>query len=170
MLVPNNDVRLHPQTLRLLLQAIHNYGNALFVSAVNAGRATEPYEWDLASRGGPDYSCFLISKECFEKYPFDPELTYCSDLDHHRRILLAGEGDRIFSVNVPYHHLASQTIKTLPEEKARVYREQADAHRAYYSRKWGGGCNAETFAEPFGKAGDQCVTTSFLFDQVRAKW
>lgn len=170
VLVANNDVRLHPRTVGYLLEALIR-GTQLFISAVNAGGIPEPYDFDLHMKGGPDYSCFLISRECFEKYPFDPELTYCSDLDQHRRILLAGEGDRIFSVNVPYHHLASRTIADLPEEKSRVYREAADAHRAYYARKWGGGVNEETFSEPWGKAvRDRSVTTPDLFNQVRAKW
>lgn len=174
VLVQNNDTHLHPQTLLLLLTSMGGEDGKpqpFFVSAVNAGGIPEPYDFDLHMKGGPDYSCFLISKECFEKYPFDPELTYCSDLDQHRRILLAGEGDRIFSVNVPYHHLASRTIADLPEEKSRVYREAADAHRAYYARKWGGPVNAETLTHPFDPESKQDhVTTPELFDVVRAKW
>src|SRR5882672_1942303 len=80
VLVPNNDCRIHPMTLHLLQTAMaeevwSDRPRPLFISAVNAGSIPEPYAWDLTSRGGPDYSCFLISKECFEKYPFDPELT-----------------------------------------------------------------------------------------------
>lgn len=159
-LVVNNDLRLPRQLLEHLHRAMDETG-ALFTSAINvmdASRfgkgdwASNAEEWvggelpfpDLSSRGGPDYSCFLISRECHERFPFDDRFTYCNDLDHHRRVMLAGEGRRIFSVCVPYLHFASQTIRRRPE-LAKV----ADQHRAIYAEKWGGGVNAETFLEPY---------------------
>jgi hypothetical protein len=175
-LVVNNDVRLHPQTLSLLSR-YRGVKDALFVSAVGVTEdqwPTDTEKWS-GTRGGPDYSCFLISKECHERFPFDPELTYCNDLDHHRRIMLAGEGERIFSVNVPYLHYASKTLEELKDRgKAKRLAEAADAHRAYYARKWGGGPNEETWAQPLlppGSAPDtRDVRTSTLFEEVRKGW
>jgi len=172
VLVVNNDVRLHPRTVHLLGAALLGGGEEppFFVSAVNAGGIADPYEWDLSMKGGPDFSCFMVTREFFEKYPFDPELTYAGDLDTHRRVLLAGDGDKMYSVNVPYHHLASQTLKQLPPEKAQIYHAQADAHRAYYARKWGGPVNLEKWRVPFSGEDEEGITTPELFDAVRAKW
>lgn len=148
-LVMNNDARIHPDTYKTLRKVLV-HSSALMVTAVNVGKVPEelPTSFDLASTGGPDYSCFLISKECHEKYPFDPAFTYLGDLDHHRRIMLAGEGHRIFSVPVGYHHLASQTIKR-SEIAAKRHAEVHPFHQATYQAKWGGPPNDETYWEPF---------------------
>jgi hypothetical protein len=149
-LVPNNDVRLNPRTLELLLQGMAE-SQGLFVSAVNTGSLPEPYEFSLTERGGPDFSCFLISKECHQKYRFDDNLTYCNDLDMHRRMMLGGDGKRIFSLLVPYQHLegGSATIKKSNPERSRIYQHTAQLHREYYARKWGGGVNEERYLRPF---------------------
>lgn len=149
-LVVNNDVRLPRTTLEHLERAMTETG-ALFVSAVNVGEDS----WllldgdkiavpDFASRGGPDYSCFLISREGHQRFPFDPQFTYCGDLDHHRRIMLAGEGKRIFSVCVPYLHFASRTVVRHPRLAL-----AAEEHRRRYAEKWGGPVNEEVFTEPY---------------------
>ena len=83
-LVVNNDLRLHRQTveyLRRILQREH----ALFVSAVgvtaeqfDSARVYSDYDFFdahsdredagfLLSRGGPDFSCSLISRACHER-------------------------------------------------------------------------------------------------------
>ncbi len=169
-LVVNNDVRLHEHTLLTLWEVMQNE-RALFVSAVGVREeqfdpgikrmgwwSAPPVEentaglnWlDAAPRGGPDYSCFLISKECHEQFPFDPELTYHGDNDHHRRVKLAGEGERIFSVNVPYLHYGSATVNRSPEAREEGHRVFA-AHKDYYARKWGGAVGEERFETPFGE-------------------
>ena len=169
-LVVNNDVRLHRGTHAALKSALWHC-SALFVSAVGVTEEqfdpgtnhelmfnemphpdpdpAEPQTRVGMPRGGPDYSCFLISKECHEQFPFDPELTYFGDNDHHRSLKLAGEGERIFSVNIPYLHFSSATINRSPEAKAegdRAFR----AHKDYYIRKWGGAVGEESFETPFG--------------------
>jgi hypothetical protein len=165
VLVANNDLKLAPKTYSLLLEAMRAE-NALFVSAVNSGGIPDPYVWDLKAKGGPDFSCFLISNECHQRYPFDSELTYSGDCDTHRRIMLGGEGDRIFSVNVPYNHLGSQTVKSKPH-----LHEVANQHREYYKRKWGGGgVNQEAFREPFSGLTEEGITNPELFNKIRASW
>ncbi len=107
----------------------------------------------MVSKGGPDFSCFLISRACHWKYAFDENFVpaFCEDLDYHRRLMLAGDGHKIFSVNVPYLHYASQTLKTsTPEARAAIERRIGQS-RAYYERKWGGPVNAEIFWAPFGR-------------------
>jgi hypothetical protein len=86
----------------------------------------------------------------------------CEDLDYHRRLMLAGEGARIFSVNLPYLHYASATLKALPEQDAVRIRQQIEqVSRAYYARKWGGPVNHETYWYPFDRH-----TTEYRIDPV----
>jgi hypothetical protein len=167
-LVVNNDVRLHKDTIKIL-RTICAQQAALFVSAV--GVAADEFnpgydyttmgttDWKIFSqtRGGPDFSCFLITRECHQAFPFDEHFipAFCEDLDYHRRLMLAGEGTRIFSVNIPYLHYASQTLKALPEKDAQRIRQQIESvSRAYYARKWGGPVNAERFWAPFDSPPD----------------
>lgn len=158
-LVVNNDVRLHPQTIETLLRIMAET-DAYFVSCV--GVTAEQFDPTATveliadtPRGGPDFSCYLISRACHQKYRFDEGFipAFCEDLDYHRRLMLAGDGAKIFSVNLPYLHLASQTLKTLPPEEAQRIRQSIDQHsRAHYAKKWGGPVNAETYLTPFGLA------------------
>lgn len=172
-LVVNNDVRLHPQTYQYL-QRVQQRERALFVSAVGVKEAgfalrdpkyvyTDYDFWDahsddpdrhgqLLSRGGPDFSCFLITEDCHTRFPFDEAFipAYHEDLDYHRRLMLECNGHRIFSVNLPFWHLASQTLnRSTPEQQAR-FRAQFDRCRQVYIEKWGGPPNQETFWTPHG--------------------
>ncbi len=184
-LVVNFDVRLAPDTVEMLAAA-RRACDALFVSAVGVTgadfRQTSYEEREvgdvLANKGGPDFSCFLISKACHDRFRFDEGFipAFAEDLDMHRRLMLAGEGQRIFSVNLPFLHHASQTLKLLPPKEAdRIRREIDTISRAHYRAKWGGDVNAETFLVPFGHASD-CVRTDgsaatpYLFDQERQQW
>lgn len=157
-LVVNNDVRLHPTTYAALSDVLFRR-HALFVSAVGVTEdqffgqnpaAAPPIEDLLKDRGGPDYSCFLISKACHRRFPFDPAFTYYGDNDHHYRLKLAGEGGRIFGVNVPYLHYGSKTINRSPEAAAK-YAKVFDAHQALYLKKWGGLGGREEFLTPYNQ-------------------
>jgi hypothetical protein len=152
-LVVNNDVRLRPETYFKLLVCLRQ-AEALFVSAV--GVLGEQYDHNapidltgaLVNKGGPDFSCFVISRECHDRFRFDEQFTYFGDNDYHRRLKLAGQGDRIFSVNVPYLHYGSRTINRTPEAAA-VYRRIFEEHRQRYIEKWGGLPEAERFEVPY---------------------
>jgi len=176
-LVVNNDVRLRPDTVEILSLCLGE-GRQLFVSAVGVA----PEQFDPAAplqmaiingdgeacaleKGGPDFSCFLISRACHDRFQFDEGFVpaFCEDLDYHRRLMLAGEGHRIFSVNLPYLHYGSATLKTVePDQRARIERAIEQQSRAYYQRKWGGPVNAETFVLPFHQAEDRDISTPAL--------
>jgi len=180
-MVVNNDVRLHKETY-LALHEGRRLTNAWFISGVGVTAEQfqdEPDTWgpehSLADRGGPDFSCFLISRECHAKYRFDENLipAYMEDMDYHRRLMLGGDGDRIFSVNVPYLHIdrGSGTLKAMtPEKRAAHEKRISEGSRAYYARKWGGGANEETYREPFSGHAQEGVKTSEMFGVVRAGW
>lgn len=157
-LVINNDIEMHPETYARL-EEVREHEDALFVSAVAVTR--EQFEAQRAapnllqlSRGGPDFSCFLITKKAHDLYRFDENFipAYCEDLDYHRTLMLLGEGRRIFSCDVPYFHHASGTLKAMDEEKRRKTHEAImRGARAYYQRKWGGDVNQEKFVWPFNQ-------------------
>lgn len=192
VLCANNDVRLAPWTFSVLKGVLVSE-KALLVSAVGVtepqyeearGRTEEEAQLALAPTGhldlgGPDFSCFLISREGHEKYPFQESLVpaFCEDLWCHRMMMLGGDGDRIFSVNVPYLHLASQSLKrATPERRAALEAQITAGSRAFYAESWGGGANEERFwapgdpdAPPVPGLGDDPRTPA-LFDRIRARW
>jgi len=173
VLVANADVRLSLKTYEALRQARFMTGG-LFVSAI--GR--REHELDLSSeawlpvnignRGGPDFSCFVIARECHAKYHFDENFTPCytEDVDFHRRMMLGGDGSRIFSVNVPYVHHASGTLKEMSSERQRAVGEAIErGSRTYFRQKWGADPNSEIWNVPFfGAPPDDgsCTTTPDL--------
>ncbi len=164
VLVINNDVRLHPWTFEKLL-VCQLQAQALFVTGVGVrldefkaatGSLNDQEKggalWP-GNRGGPDFSCFLISKRCHELFPFDPRFTFAGDWDYHTRLRRAGLDSKIFSVNVPYLHIGegSQTLKRMREtdpERAQLISDTADQHRALYAEKWGGTFGQETLDKP----------------------
>jgi len=164
-LVVNNDVRLHRQTYEVLRKTLQSEA-ALFVTAVgvregqfDAGATYDPVAGTRegmltlpSARGGPDFSCFLISQAGHEKYPFDESFipAYHEDLDCHRRYMLGGDGNKIFSVNLPFLHFASGTLKAYAPAEREKFNQRFAACKAYYVRKWGGPPNEETFRSPFG--------------------
>lgn len=159
-MVVNHDVRVHRLTYELLSTTLAG-GSAMFVSAVGVlPEQFDPEEIFLTgasprlplalidpTKGGPDFSCYLISKACHEKYRFDENFVpaYCEDLDFHRRLLLGGDGKNIFSINVPFAHYASGVLKGMsPEKRETLERRISEGSRDYYEKKWGGPVNQET--------------------------
>lgn len=159
----NNDLRLSRFYCERLIDAM-KATQALFVSGIGV----DEDGWNLAlaneaavfaqinaidpplhgQKGGPDFSSFLISKECHEILRFDENFipAFCEDLCYHRELLLAGLGDRIFSIAMPYRHFSSQTLKTMaPQKRASVERQINEWSRVYYRKCWGGDVNQETY-------------------------
>lgn len=185
-LVVNNDVRLAPVTYEALLGAMRGEARPLFVSAVGVREATwrgpgqilldpqPPYEYDTTgSKGGPDFSCFLITIGGHKLYPFDESLipAYTEDCDAHRRYMLGGHGDRIYSVNVPFLHLGggSGTIKQYTPEQRSTWNRAYAGVVARYTQLWGGPPNQETYVvkgDPASARPD--VTTPLLQARVQA--
>ena len=179
--VVNNDVRLHKETYKELLCVLASE-DALFVSAVGVtpeqydptidvtlslyqnehGREGGVYPTQIA-KGGPDFSCFVITKACHDRYPFDEGFipAYCEDLDYHRRLMLDSQGGRIFSVNLPFLHYASGTLKGMaPEAREKKEAQINTGSRMYYERKWGGPVNHERWTKPFDFTTDRDGVTT----------
>lgn len=172
--VLNNDLRVDIGTLEILNYTMDSHPDKpFFVSAVNDPARYAKGDWSVGgSRGGPDFSCFLISREMHEKYPFDENFTpaYAEDCDTHRRIMLGGDGDRMFSIPYPYSHMGSGTLNALdPERRAALETAIEQGSRTYYAKKWGGRENREKWSVPFDPTSEG-LTNIELFDQVRLRW
>lgn len=184
-LVVNHDIRLHPHMLQHLCD-VRQATDAYFVSGVAVDAesfqrycekvaAGHAFCGEDAAPGGPSFSCFLISKACHWQYPFDEAFVpaYCEDADLHRRMMLGGDGARIFSINVPFLHYGSQVLKTLePKARQGLERQIGTGSRAHYAKKWGGGVNQEIFRVPFDPASavtDGSATTPALQQALQAR-
>lgn len=176
-LVVNSDIRLWAGTAARLRAARQETG-ALFVTGVGVTEeqwvrfCQHPEEAPgLESRGGPDFSCYLITKVGHEKYPF-PEgciPAYGEDCWVHREYLLGGDGSRIFSIDLPFHHIGggSRTVNQSKEARERFERLRGIG-AAHYRAAWGGNPNQETFIQPFSGDPWPNVTLPELQARVQA--
>ncbi len=91
-----------------------------------------------ATRPHPDFSCYLIRKETYEKVgPFDEnyKVAFVEDQDYHVRLHKASADAHC--IDLPFLHLSSQTVRnSSPEEQERIY-AQARRNREYFKEKWG---------------------------------
>jgi hypothetical protein len=157
--VVNNDTRIDPWTVGLLTLRLA-VEQAFFVSCVGwdpdhwaqidqaARQRGAEHEVNYNDHGGPDFSCFLISRACHQRYRFDEGFipAFCEDCSYHRELMLAGDGQRIFSVNLPYLHYGSATLKSMtPAQRAPIDRAISAGSRAHYERCWGGPPNHERY-------------------------
>lgn len=149
-LVSNNDVLFHPETIDRLVERMEE-GDVVLASAHNVeGTFTEKDippefitsgEWELPEDVGgeapcPDFSCFMLSPECWEIVgTFDTRYkpAFFEDNDYHERILRDG----LKAVNVPaapYYHYGSITVD---QDMSEARHEKFRATRNQFYHKWG---------------------------------
>ena len=133
--VINNDVLLRPDTLRLLDEDGGQFVTATGVNSLEQlNQMPEPWK----KRPNPDFSCFLIRKECYEKVgPIDESYTggYVEDCDYHVRLHRAGV--LAHSIGLPFLHYASGTIKESTAEEQQRINEAAETNRQRFFAKYG---------------------------------
>ena len=141
-LVLNNDVEILPETYGYLL-GYSTHQRVPFVTCVSVNTqeqldAADPLHWSYHVRPHPDFSCFLIRKECFDLVgPFDEEMwpAYCEDTDYHVR--MHRRGIKAVCIDLPFLHHGAGTIRNAdPVEKAIIQRG-ADANRQRFKQKYG---------------------------------
>lgn len=166
-LVVNNDVELRPDTYR---QLVADGGG--FVTAVGSRdpECVKPHlilheeEREMkdgysdpdpnAKRPHPDFSCFLIRREVYEKVgPFDEgfKIAFCEDGDYDLRLYKAGI--RAYCLDLPFLHHGSMTIKNAEPGEIRRIQIQADKNREYFKRKWGFAMASEEYYKALDKGG-----------------
>lgn len=146
-LVLNNDVVIHPATYRTL----EEHGG-LFVTTVSVDNEEQfhfddlPYKFDdggeayIPDRPHPNFSGFLIRKECWDRVgPFNKEYypAYCEDAEYHVRMYRAGI--RAVCIDLPMLHLGNgaNTLRFAdPTEQAMIHRG-ADANRKRFRETYG---------------------------------
>lgn len=135
-LILNNDVELLPSTYRMLLA----HGGP-FVTAVSVDKKEQLEAWD--GKGGserphPDFSCFLIRREVFEKVgPFNEECfpAYVEDCFYHVRMHRAGI--KAVCIDVPFLHHGASTLKQADEAEGVRIRRGADANKQRFFEAYG---------------------------------
>lgn len=151
VLVVNNDTILRPDTYRRLVK-----DGGDFVTAVGTRDATKIEELTEpdpnAKRPHPDFSCYLIRREVYEKVgPFDENfrIAFCEDGDYDLRLYKAGI--RAYCLDLPFLHHGSMTIKNADPIEIRRIQIQADKNREYFKRKWGFAMASEEYYRALGK-------------------
>lgn len=158
-LIPNNDILLYKKTIPRLIDAFKNKNVVLTTSFnVNNGEPLPTSIEDIDDLFSekiteePDFSCFMISKECVDKVGYFDENfypAYFEDNDYHYRINLAGL-KAIKTTRSVYFHFGSQTIKN--DSKIRVISNRNYIkNQKFFEKKWGGLPGHETYKTPFGQ-------------------
>lgn len=133
VLVVGNDTILAPWTYSALISA-----DMPFVTGVDIGMNPLPEKPDVFPLSPhPDFSCFLIRRECWEKVgSFDERMVmYAQDCDYHVRA--HRKGVPLWKASVPYQHERSSTLnRATPEERSAIH-EQANKDRAVFHSLYG---------------------------------
>jgi GT2 family glycosyltransferase len=138
VLVIGNDTQLAPWTYRLLLTY-----NLPFVTGV----ATDDHwqiEQHIPNKGKPlplephpDFSCFLMRREAWEKVGrFNENMKhYASDCDWHIRAHRLGV--KLWKACVPFYHERSSTLNNAPAAEQAEILAQANRDRAEFHKMYG---------------------------------
>src|ERR1700679_895755 len=101
VLVANNDTILPPWFYSELLMCKKPFVTGVSVNQMD--QISSP-PWPMPLQPHPDFSAFLITRECWKKVgPFDERMKhYASDLDYHVRAHRAGVN--LWQANPPFYH------------------------------------------------------------------
>lgn len=132
-LVVGSDTVLAPWAYSALLSV-----DAPFVTGVDVGMSPLPEKPDIYPLSPhPDFSCFLIRRECWEKLgTFDESMvSYASDCDYHVR----AHRERVMMVkaSVPYNHERSSTMNRATPQVRHALQQRANLDREAFKAKWG---------------------------------
>ncbi len=134
VLVVGNDTWLAPKLYETLLNCKLPFVTGVAVD--NMKQANETAEvYPLEPR--PDFSCFCIRRDCWEKVGrFDEQMKlYSSDQDYHLRA--HRKGINLYKAAVPFYHERSSTLNLAPAHEQVELLAQANCDRAVLKNKWG---------------------------------
>jgi GT2 family glycosyltransferase len=136
VLVLNNDTQISPSTYRELLSY-----DVPFVTGASTEDMLQISPLIHHERkplvGGPDFSAFLIRRDCWEKVgPFDERMKlYASDNSFH--VEAHRKGVPLLRANVPFYHERSSTLKKASPAERREIELQADKDREVFKSIYG---------------------------------
>jgi GT2 family glycosyltransferase len=145
-LVVNSDVRLRPDAYRRL---VDDQGQFVTCVGTSSGAKFPGGEPSGKTRPHPDFSCFLIRRECWTNIGrFDDSMRiYCSDGDYHLRMYKAGI--TAYCIDLPFYHYASGTLKNAdPDDRERILKIAA-RDREVFTAKWGFEMGSSEYYEQF---------------------
>jgi O-antigen biosynthesis protein len=143
-LVVNNDVEFRPDTYRHLVADGGGFVTAVGTrdpEKIKPPEAGNPYYLapdPSKKRPHPDFSCYLIRRETYERVgEFDENflIGYCEDSCYHVRMHRAGIHAE--ALELPFLHHGAQTIRYADPGEVRKIQIQADKNREYFRKKYG---------------------------------
>lgn len=139
ILVVNQDVILRQDTYETLLREEADFVTAVSTNERSAlGTQTDTYRY-YSRRSHPDFSCFLVSKNCYSRVgPFDEDFypAWFEDNDYHIRAARAGI--ELYCIDLPFYHYAAGTMKNASEyDKAHYYGPGFLRSKKRFHEKWG---------------------------------
>lgn len=142
IIIANDDVFVHKDTVKTLIEAAENNPRDIFFAG--------------SGHSGNAFSLFLLKKKGFcEIGPFDKKFYpgYYEDNDYAYRMRLRGYS--IVTVDAAtYDHIGSSTIKTYDTQMMRQHHYDFTKNAQYYRSKWGGMPGEEKYTEEFGFNGE----------------
>jgi GT2 family glycosyltransferase len=167
-LICNNDIVLHPEAIWRMVERFQKDDVGMVTAMDVAGEMRENGKQPLMigninakekealeESPHPHFSCFMVSKECWEIVGeldelFDP--AYFEDNDYHYRMGLAG----LVAITYPpamFYHYGSRTQNEADENgRPIVISMMFENNKAFYVRKWGGLPGHEQFTLPYDDA------------------
>ena len=136
-LVLNNDVEIRPDTYEWL-SSFYYFGFTTGVSVRTSAELQYPDKQPDAISLHPDFSCFCITKETYELVgPFDSLYypAFYEDNDYHVR--MHRKGINAISIDLPFLHHGSQTIKLADPKEANRIKHYADKNKERFRRLYG---------------------------------
>lgn len=134
VLVLNNDTIIPPLFYSKLLS--YDVPFITGVSVDSMGAIEQPSQWSQPAES-PDFSAFLIRRDCWEKVgTFDEAMVhYASDLDYHVRAHQIGIP--LLNSGVPFYHERSSTLRLASPEDRVAIEARAEADRETFRLKYG---------------------------------
>jgi GT2 family glycosyltransferase len=157
-LVINNDVTLRTDTYRLLRDTGLPFVTGVGVDSLDQALAAQPAPANRSPH--PSFSCFLLRKEVWETVgPFDEQFwAWASDGDYHLRMDAAGID--AWSIDLPFHHIGSATLKNVPHEEHLRLCRLSDEDRAKFHAKWGCAIGSDEYYARFHSKRDNKYSTT----------
>lgn len=135
VLVINNDIEIRPDCYHLLMEHDGPFVTGVSVrSKLELALGRQP----STSAPHPDFSCFMIRKDCWLKVgKFNEDFfpAYCEDNDFHVRMHRAGI--KAVSIDLPFVHYAAATVKHANPREQESIKRGADSSRSKFFAKYG---------------------------------
>ena len=146
--VLNNDTLFRPDFIRALVEADLPFATGVGVATLE--QMNEP--WTRADRDHPDFSAYLIRRDCWERVgPFDEGYkgAYCEDAEYHLRAWRRGV--HLTCIGIPFWHAASGTLKSASKVEADAIQATADANRKRFNDLYGVEVGSEGYTRLFNE-------------------